>query len=715
MFRHFPMRQALAACLCLLSLAAPATDLPPAVAGTPHVRARLVAAADAVVPGGEILLGVEQRIIPHWHTYWRNPGDSGVPTRIDWQLPAGAEAGDIRWPTPERFVLGPVTNYGYAGEVTLLTPVRVPAGLAPGSRFEVRASVSWLVCREECVPEEGELGLALPVVAGGAGRGDPAVDRALARLPAAAPWPAGFVPAADGSLRLRIEDRAFRPGQPASAWFYPETWGRIAQSAAQPLTVSDGALELQLTPGDAPPPPGEALRGVLVLGEATADGERLAAFELVAAPSAGPAGEGEVGLLAALGLALFGGLVLNLMPCVFPVLSIKALSLLRHAELSPWQKRLQGLAYTAGVLLSFALLGGLLILLRAGGQAIGWGFQYQSPVFVIAVAYLMFGVGLNLSGLFTIGASAAGIGSSLAARGGYAGSFFTGVLATVVATPCTAPFMGAAIGYALGQPGPALLAIFLSLGLGLALPYLALAAWPPLQRLLPRPGAWMERLKEGLAFPMYGAAAWLVWVLARQGGANAVLVALAGMVLIAFAGWLYAATRGGGRWSRHGGAGFAAAALAVALIGGGAGVDAVAVDAAPRAESAAGDQPWQAYSAAQLAELRRAGKPVFVNLTAAWCISCLVNERVALSDAGVLGHFRERGIAYLKGDWTNRDETISRYLAEFGRSGVPLYVYYPPGAASRPVVLPQLLTPDIVRQAVRNENPVSTSTNLKES
>jgi thiol:disulfide interchange protein DsbD len=703
----------------LSSVAADA--LPQASTATPHVRATLVASVDAVRPGAEILLGVQQQIIPHWHTYWRNPGDSGVPTRIDWSLPAGVEAGAIQWPVPSRISMGPVTNYGYEGEVTLLSAVKVPADTPVGGRIFVRAAVSWLVCHEECIPEDVELGFELPVVAADApiGSGNPAIGRAVARLPLAAPGVSRLVRAAEGDLQLRLESGRFENAKISSAWFYPEQWGKINHSAAQSFVQEGRILKLALPAGSAPPVDGEAPRGVLVIGEATTDGERLTGFELASqtapAPGNPKSSSAELGVAAAMLLAFLGGMVLNLMPCVFPVLSIKALSLLKHAEYSPLQKRLQGLAYTVGVLVSFALLASVLILLKAGGQAIGWGFQYQSPIFVVIVAYLMFAVGLNLSGLFTVGASAVGVGSSLAARSGYSGSFFTGVLATIVATPCTAPFMGAAIGYALGQPAPALLAIFLSLGLGLAFPYLLLTAWPRLQRLLPRPGIWMERVKEGLAFPMYAAAVWLVWVLAQQGGPNAVLVALGGMVLIALAGWLYTVTRQGSSWSRHSGAGFAALALVVALAGGGFGVDAVAVPTGSQAVVSVSDKHWQAYSTEHLRELRQAGKPVFVNMTAAWCISCLVNERVALSDASVVDLFKNGNIAYLKGDWTNQDKQITAYLAEFGRSGVPLYVYYPAGTDSVPIVLPQLLTPDIVRQNLAPVSLTSSPTTPKES
>jgi thiol:disulfide interchange protein DsbD len=399
-------------------------------------------------------------------------------------------------------------------------------------------------------------------------------------------------------------------------------------------------------------------------------------------------------------LALLGGLILNLMPCVFPVLSIKALSLLNHAHQTRLQARLHGLVYTLGVLASFALLGAVLIVLKAGGAQIGWGFQFQSPPFVLAAAYLMFAVGLSLSGVFSVGGSVAGIGSSLAARSGYSGSFFTGVLATIVATPCTAPFMGGALGYALTQPPAELMAVFLSLGFGLALPYLLLSNWPLLQRCLPRPGRWMERVKEVLAFPMYAAAVWLVWVLAQQAGSNAIAIALGGMVVIAFAAWLFETTRSGSTLARRSGAGVAALAVAGALAGGYLGVKADSADTTRMTDSASAEKISLPYTAERLQALRTRGEPVFVNLTAAWCITCLVNERVALSKSSVVEAFRKAGITYLKGDWTNQDRQITRQLAAFGRSGVPLYVFYPHGVDAGPVVLPQLLTPEIVLAAV---------------
>ena len=685
----------------LLSSAALAA---PGSARTEQVEARLLASHSSVQPGQRLAVGLQQRIAPHWHTYWINPGDSGQATSIEWQLPSGAAAGDIEWPAPSRQALGPVTNYGYENEVLLLAELSVPADAQPGSRFAATAQVTWLVCKDICIPQQVELGLDLPVAAAAeAGTDAPALQQARAKLPQASPWAVNLEPAAQG---LSLRWPAAAAGKAPEAWFFAEAWGAVAHSAPQPLTRSGEQWALHLPAGEAPLAAGKSLEGVLVLkaGQGSQAYRVSATVPGLAVPAASAPATESLGLLAALVLALLGGLVLNLMPCVFPVLSIKALSLFGAARESAATTRRHGLAYTAGVLASFAALAAILIALRAAGAEIGWGFQFQSPLFVLAVAYLLFAVGLSLSGWLDIGASVTGIGSGLAEKPGYTGSFFTGVLAAVVATPCTAPFMGAALAFALSQPAPQLLAVFLSLGLGLALPYLALSCWPALQRWLPRPGAWMDILKQALAFPMYAAAVWLIWVLAQQTGPDGVLLALAGLTLIAFAVWLRRVVAK--PWL---GNGLALALLAVALAGG-----AWLPQAGQASETQAGNSGIEAYTPERLQALRAEGKPVFVNLTAAWCISCLVNERVALSRPEVGAAFERAGVHYLKGDWTNQDPQISALLAEYGRSGVPLYLYFPAGAGKPAVVLPQLLTPTIVIDALASSSSSIASNTLQE-
>ena len=687
-----------------------------------RVQVRLIASVDHAAPGQPITLGLQQRIVPHWHTYWLNPGDSGVATAIEWQVSDGAQVGDIQWPVPQRIVQGPVTNYGYADAVTLLAPLTIPAAAKPGTTFQVKAKARWLVCRDVCIPEHAELTLTMPVLADAAGvdgKDASLIVQARSRLPRSASSPIDVSRTADG-LALHVPPQIAQQAGDSNLAFFPAQWGWVDHGAVQAPLRDEHGLALKLKVGDAPPKPGERVKGLLVV--LNAQGASQVGYQVDTVLS-GPVVQGVHGspasssaktsteatqggttsLSAAWLLALLGGIVLNLMPCVFPVLSIKALSLLQHSEQTPRQARLHGLTYTAGVLLSFAALAAVLIALKAGGEQVGWGFQFQSPLFVLLLAYLMFAVGLSLSGVVTVGASFTGLGSSLAGKEGLAGSFFTGVLATVVATPCTAPFMGGAVGYALSQPPLALLSVFLSLGLGLALPYLALSMWPRLQRLLPRPGIWMERVKQAFAFPMYGATAWLVWVLAQQAGVDAVALALAGLVAIAFAAWVYDSSRTAGPALRRSGLSLAALAVAAALVGGKTAIDLGAASVASSASSDNAAQASMPYSLARFNELRAQGKPVFVNLTAAWCITCLVNERVALSQASVQQAFKDHDVHYLKGDWTKQDPEITRLLEQFGRSGVPLYLYYPAGSSPSARVLPQILTPDIVLSTIQEE------------
>lgn len=692
---------------CTLGLAHAAQDA--SRLDTGQVNAQLVSEVSHVYPGETITVGLHQQIAPHWHTYWSNPGDSGTATSIDWDLPEGFVAGDIQWPAPHYFTMGPVGNYGYENDVTLLVPITVPDTAQPGARLPLTAKVNWLVCKDICIPQQATLRLELPVLAKGSPRSSThqGIAQARAQLPVAPPWP---VLAERAAQHIALILPPVAAGQTVKdVRFFASEWGRISHNARQVAWREGSDLLLQVPHGDAPAQVGDKLKGVLVLTSSGESGDLRQAYTLdvaLGSPTAhdelvelAPSADKVTSLGPALLLALLGGLILNLMPCVFPVLSIKALSLLQHSERSAWHSRLHGLAYTAGVLLSFAVLAALLIALKAGGSQAGWGFQFQSPVFVLLVAYLMFAVGLNLSGVFDIGSSMSGIGSSLANQQGYTGSFFTGVLATIVATPCTAPFMGGAIGFALSQAPLALLAVFLSLGFGLALPYLLLSAWPRLQKSLPRPGAWMDWLKQGLAFPMYGAAAWLVWVLAQQAGINAIAVALAGMIALAFGAWAYGRSRSGALLARRAGAAIATLALIIAVTGGSLGIDtanAGTSSAAASPSAGATSRQWQPYSETQFKALRADGQAVFLNFTAAWCITCLVNEKVALNQAPVTAAFKRDGIHYLKGDWTNQDAAISQILAQFGRNGVPLYVYYPKGTNSQPIVLPQLLTPDIV-------------------
>lgn len=665
-----------------------------ASAQTKHVIARLIADAQTVEAGGTLTIGVSKRIAPRWHTYWQNPGDAGMATTIDWSLPAGATAGEILWPAPKRIMIGPVANYGYEDEVTLLSKIKLPETLRPGENFSLRAVVDWLVCEEICIPEQVTLSLSLPVVGKGmaAAISTREIEAARAKLPTENAWPFSTSIAND-RIELVAASSDIQPSRIASAHFFASEWGVIKHAGDQPLRVENGKLSLRLDPYESKLP--QTLRGVLVVNEA--DGSQIS--YTVEAPIMGALAANtpqtavsDIGILTALAFAFFGGIILNLMPCVFPVLSIKVFSLVNHSRMSRRQRHLHGISYTAGVLACFAVFAGIVLAFKAGGAELGWGFQFQSPLFVLFLAYLMFAVGLSQSGVIAFGGSLSRLGA-YGGNDGYAASFLAGGLAAIVATPCTAPFMATALGFAIGQPAPVLLAIYIALGLGLALPYLLLCYWPALLRVLPRPGAWMERLKQALAFPMYATAIWLIWVLAQQAGANAVAAALGGMLLIAFAAWL---TSSAGKSWRTPAYGLSLATLVSAIT---LGVF-FTKDATPPLQAPNPNARYEAFTPTRLDELRAQNRPVFVNLTASWCITCLVNERLALERANVVSAFETANIVYLKGDWTHRDPAITQMLAKFGRNGVPLYVFYPAGKISEPVVLPQILTPDIVLREI---------------
>jgi thiol:disulfide interchange protein/DsbC/DsbD-like thiol-disulfide interchange protein len=674
----------------LLAAATASAESGPA---SPLVRVELLGESQSIAPGETVWVALRQEIRPGWHTYWMNPGDSGESPRLEWTLPAGFTAGEMRWPHPERIRVGPAMSYGYTDEVVLPIPVTAPADLRPGTRVTLRAQASWIVCEKTCVPEEAPVSLSLPVVAGPPApdpRGAPLIAAARRAVPTPSPWPATFT-ATPERVSLDVAAPGLTAERVTEVWFYPARWGVIEHAAPQSARLSPEGITLAVARGPLPEAVAGPIDGVLVVTERLDGGLARHALSVRAEPRVAPAGSSSA-LLTAMALAFAGGLVLNLMPCVLPVLSVKALGLVHHAG---ERLRGHGLAYTAGVLVCFALVAGTLLALRAGGQQLGWGFQLQSPLVVTLLAYVLFVMALSLSGVIVLGAGLTGAGHSLAARAGYAGSFFTGALATVAATPCTAPFMGVAVGYALTQPWMAALLVFEALGLGLALPYLLLTLVPTWRRWLPRPGPWMTQLERFLAFPLYASVAWLVWVVSQQAGPAGVGVALGGLVAIALAAWLYQSTRGARALWRRAAIG---AVLALAI----GAVSAAALDPRSDTRGAATRETgggWEPFSAARLAELRAAGTPVFVNVTAAWCLTCLVNERVALRSTTVTEALARKRIVRLKADWTTRDPVITRVLGAFGRSGVPLYLLYPAGAAGEPAVLPQILSERLVLDA----------------
>lgn len=657
-----------------------------------NVEANLISEVKVVAPGQSFWVALRQQIRPGWHTYWRNPGDSGAPTGLTWSLPTGFEAGPIQWPWPERIPYGPLMNYGYHGEVVFPVLITVPPDIEGGSVI-LRAKGEWLVCEEICIPEDADLELTLATGADLVldASTAPLFQRARQRLPADIGVVASQTSSAEG-IQLSLAIPGLAPGRIKAVDFFPYAEGVIDNPARQVFRLVEGGLEIDLVPGY-DWSPASSLAGIVVVTEDS--GELLAsAFEID--PDAGkPIVATGMALMTAVLFAFLGGMILNLMPCVFPVLSIKILSLMQQVNTN--EMRHHGWVYSAGVVLSFVAIAAVLIGLREGGAQIGWGFQLQSPGIVALLAYLFFLIGLNLMGYFEVGGSLMSAGEGLASRGGLSGSFFTGVLATVVAAPCTAPFMASAIGFALTQSWLTSLSVFAALGAGMAAPYLLLCYWPGLLQRLPRPGPWMARLKEALAFPMFASLIWLLWVVSQQAGSTGVLVVMSGMLALGFALWLLRVSRKPvpRRIAIITGVVLAAGALYLPFT-----LQTIGIGEEAAASSAQGGSGpvWEPYSEARLSELREE-HAVFVNFTAAWCITCKVNEVVALDRVAVRQAFERRNVRYLKGDWTNEDPVITAALARYERNGVPLYLLYRQGV-ERAEVLPQILTESIVLDAI---------------
>ena len=686
---------------------------------TGHVTAELVSEQTALVPGATSVVALRLAIEPGWHTYWRNPGESGLPTTLAWRLPAGFAAGDIVWPAPRALSAGPLVNYGYEGTVLHMVPVTVPADAKAGTDATLAAHAEWLVCKETCIPEAADLTLTLPVA--NEAQRDSRLERAFAqtRQSLPSPMPASWKvrAAASGSfITLQVDGAGTEDA--GRVYFFAEREGRIEPSSPQTVARHDGGIELKLPVAHDLAPSftrltgvfaaergfrvGDALRNAVALDVAL-DGTPMpgpkptqAAAVDLASPSVSPTST-SVSLAVAIAFAFVGGLLLNLMPCVLPVLSLKALALAIHAKNDRKAMRRDAIGFAAGVLLTFAALGIAIIGLRAAGEELGWGFQLQSPAVVTALAMLFFVLALNLSGVFEFGMLLPSGLVSWSHANRTVNAFASGVLAVAIASPCTAPFMGAALGYALGENAHVTLAVFAALGIGMALPYVLLAWLPGWRRALPRPGAWMVRLRQLLAFPLYGTVAWLVWVLGAQVGNDAVIRIGIVLVTLALALWSFHAWQGGRRvaWATLAAVALiASAAVAWPLVSGAERVS----TAAQTAPSSAHADGWQPYSASRLAELTAEGRPVFVDFTAAWCITCQVNKRLVLTDTRVRDAFAARGVVLLRADWTRRDPEITQALAALGRSGVPVYVLYGKGGEVK--LLPEVLQRQFLIDAI---------------
>ena len=664
------IRQAVRAALFTLMTAV--SLLLPEMAGaqTRHVAMTLLAESERPAPGSIVALAIHAVPDAGWHGYWRNPGDAGVATRATWTLPAGA-TGALAYPPPGRLVIAGLMNHVYERPWTMLTTLTVPKGLATGTALPIRVKLDYLVCTETiCVPETQELSTQLTVGDGAVTPGRRAQfdewRRALPRpLGSTATWQIDA-----GRFRLSVPYPADAPL--GEAWFYPARGGATDYPAQQTVTRDGERLVIE-TKAAATPERG-ALEGVLTLGDGTA--LALVAQPGTVAPATASAGLDWGVALAAFGGALLGGLLLNIMPCVFPILSLKALGLARSGE-SERHARVEALAYTAGVVLVCLALGATLLVLRAGGASAGWAFQLQDPRVVGVLLLLVVAIALNLAGLFELPTP------KFAGRSGASGAFMTGALAAFVATPCTGPFMGAALGAALVLPPVAALLVFAGLGLGIALPFLLIGFVPALRRRLPKPGMWMVRLRHILSVPMFATALALSWVLGRQAGVDGMTIALAAALLAGLGLWW------SGRRQAQGARLMWAPAL-VALLLGGAAIATIRAQAAGAAvASVAGAEP---FTEARLAALRAEGRPVFAYFTADWCLTCKVNEKAAIETQGVADAFKRNKVAVLVGDWTDGDPVLGRFIAQHNRAGVPLYLFYPRGTAD-PRVLPQVLTP----------------------
>jgi thiol:disulfide interchange protein DsbD len=653
------------------------------------VEACLAAEQTSVQPGRPITVALLLAIDSGWHVYGKNPGDSGIPTTMEWDLPSGFSMGPVQWPVPERIVSAGLVTYGYSRQVMLMAEITPPKQLQPATNVKIYARVRWLACRVECMPGSADLKLSLPV-----GFQPPQTDsrwvRTFAQTRKLLPQEgnSGVFSAEAGKAQVTLKMTGFLYPKGTQVLFYPDAVGQFAASSPQVASDEGGSLKLRMQPEQGATAP-LRLTGVLVITGPSG----TQAFK-VDTPVA-QTGPESAGFIAAFLLAFVGGLILNLMPCVLPVISLKVISFkgdIRH-----------GLLFALGVLVSFWIIGGILVGLRAGGHLLGWGFQFQIPSVVVVVAVLFFLIGLNLFGVFEVGVLLTGVGGAVAGhrKSGGASSLLSGVFATVVATPCTAPFMGAALGYALTHSLEASFGVFSALALGMAAPYLLLSFVPELVRRLPKPGPWMETFRQLMAFPMMAAAVWMVSVLAALVGATAVVLVLCAMLAAGIGAWIW------GRWgslSRQRFVRATAACVALLFAVGGTAIAAGLVSAGSptgggRAGSDSTTPSWERWSQARVEELRQKGTPVFLDFTARWCLSCQVNEKVALDNAEVRKRFQQKGIVILRADWTDSNDAIARGLATFGRASVPLYVFYPRGA-TEPVILPELLTPPAVLAAI---------------
>ncbi|MDG2456341.1 MAG: protein-disulfide reductase DsbD family protein, partial [SAR86 cluster bacterium] len=633
--------------------------------------------SEAMMKGDELLLGLNFKLTPGWHTYWKNPGDAGEGASVTWQLPKGFQASEILWPGPEAIPVEPLMTFGYEDEITLLTKIKaLDAAVFPAI---VKAKVSWYTCKDICVPQEANLELTIQ-------NGEKIntffaneLSNVFLNLPKELSSK-HRVEALDDNYFLQMELDGNTPV--SSAYFFPEEYGLSSYSKEQILEINKNSLSLQISQSEVDLKL-QNFAGVLLLNNQ--DSRTFFNVNLNLNNNQKQESLSISELVLTIIFAFIGGLILNAMPCVFPILSIKILNFVEQSEGSKEKMIQHGLSFSAGVLVTFLSIAGLLLLLKSGGESIGWGYQLQSPLMVTILIYLFVAIGITFMSNLVLGGQLAQLGNINQGYGNITSSFLTGVLAVIVASPCTAPFMGSAVGIALLQPGFITIAIFVSLGLGFAAPYLLLSFYPSLLKVLPKPGAWMETLKQFMAFPMWGSALWLTWVLSGQVQTDSVLMVLLGALFIALGLWILEKNQ-----SSDGFAKWMSLSSVTILLG--AALWLAPTDYENIEQDTSSD--LNNYSPEFLDSLLAENKPVFLNFTADWCITCKVNEAIVLNQVSIKNALESKGIVYLKADWTRKDETIANKLAEYGRTGVPLYLLY--SSEGIPVILPELLTEDML-------------------
>lgn len=670
-----------------------------------EVEAELVADVAAIRPGQEFQVALRLEMDPHWHLYWINPGDVGLAPEVEWDLPEGFEVGPLEFSVPERIPTPPLVSYGYEGEIFILAKVKAPESLAAGSTVRLNAAASWLVCEESCIPGDAKLGLELPVSASGESlAAAPYADEIAATrasLPVAAQGGTIAYESLGDSLIVSLQWDGLEGAALEDPYFYVEQESVSDSAKPQSFDLNGTVLRIAVPKSEYFEQPEGGYSGLLYSksGFEAAGGVKAVRFHVpgdlavMGSASADSLGAGSfaIGFFEALFYAFLGGMILNLMPCVFPVLSIKVLGFVQQSGEDKGKVLRHGLFFAAGVLASFWVLAGTLIALRAAGESLGWGFQLQQPEFVVVMLVVMFLFGLSMAGVFEMGTSAISLQGKVK-DSGLGGSFFSGVVATAVATPCTGPFMGQALGYALTLSAFQSLTIFTFLALGMATPYLVLSANPALVKKLPRPGAWMETFKQAMAFPMFATCIWLLWLLGAHVGNDGLPMVLGGLLVVALGAWIY------GRWSapiRKRRTQRLASVLALLSVLGGIWM------MLPREQGESEDGiVWQAYTPERVSELSGSGKPVFVDFTADWCLTCKANELRLFGSAEVRDRIESMDVQLVQADWTKRDPVITEALSRYGRSSVPLYLLYDGQPGSEPRVLPQVLSPSAFLQAL---------------